>query len=55
MHYVIHRAEVNSTLISLRVFLSLACFPIDIFLLAIVMATLKGSYISIEGNIILLK
>jgi len=55
MHYVIHRTEINSTLIRFRVCLSLARFPTDVFLLAVVIATLKCSYISIEGNIILLK
>jgi hypothetical protein len=48
---VIHRVEINSTLINLRVCLSLARFPIDIFFLANVMATLKCSYISIERKL----
>jgi len=38
---LMHRAEINSTSFSLRVCVSFARFPIDIFFLPNVMATLK--------------
>jgi hypothetical protein len=54
VYYVIHRAEINSTLISLCICLRLARLPIDIFLTANEMATLKCRYIK-KKNIVLLK